>query len=152
MRRPKMIGSASATAKYGGYLEGFLATPKGQTTFSAFTINYCYSLREELETLISSAPANNYCHSLREGLKTLTSFASINNYSAVSKKGWRCKPPLFLSTTKTADLERGWKHSSDLQLLFHLLVALTSQKIQPPALNPLKRATLSGVDIVDVLG
>lgn len=80
MRRPKMIGSASTTAEHGGYLEGFLAMPKGQTTFFASTINYYHSLREEFETPTSSAPTNNHCRSLREGLETLTSFAPINNY------------------------------------------------------------------------
>ena len=87
MQRPKKIGSVFATAEYGGYLEGFLATPKGQTTSSTPTINYCRSLREGLETLTSSTPTNNHCCSLRERLETLILSAPTNNHCRGLRKG-----------------------------------------------------------------
>ena len=87
IQKPKKIGSASATAEYGGYLKGFLAAPKGLPTFSAPTINHSYGLREGLETITSSTPTNNHCRGLREGLKTLISFAPINNYCHSLRKG-----------------------------------------------------------------
>ncbi len=98
MRRPKKIGSASATAEHGGYLEGFLAVPKGQTTSFALTINHRRGLREGLETLTSSTSANKHCRSLREGLETVTSSALTNNYCCNLREGLKTQ---LVSTTST---------------------------------------------------
>ena len=87
MRKPKKTKFASTTAEHGGYLKSFLAAPKDQTTSFASIINYYRSLREELETLISSTPANNYHRTLKERLKILTSSTSTNNHCCSLKEG-----------------------------------------------------------------
>ncbi len=99
MQRPKKIGSASATAEHGGHLEGFSATPKGQTTSSAPTINHHRSLKEGLKTLTSSTPANNHRRGLREGLETLTSSVPTNNYRRSLREGLETQ---LVSTTSTS--------------------------------------------------
>ncbi len=113
MRRPKKIGSASATAEHDGHLEGFLAAPKGQTTFSAPTINHHRGLRDGLETLTSSAPANNHRHSLREGLETLTSSASTNNH----RRGLREGLEIRTSSALTNNQSRGLREGLETQLV-----------------------------------
>ena len=86
MEKRKKIRSISATMKYNGHLEDFLAAPKSQTTFFTPTINHCYDFKEGLEILTSSTPTKNYCHSLKEGLETLISSISTNNYYCNFKK------------------------------------------------------------------
>lgn len=106
IQKPKKIGSISATIKYDGYLEDFLAAPKGQTTSSAPTINYCYGLKEELETLTFSAPTNNYCRNLRERLKTLISFALTNNYCCSLKKRLETQTSSTLTNNHCCSLKK----------------------------------------------
>ncbi len=99
MQKSKKIGSVSATAKYGGHLEGFLAMPKGQNTFSTPTINHCRGLKEGLETLTSSALTNNHCRGLREGLETLTSSTPTNNYCHGLREGLEIQLVSMTSTS-----------------------------------------------------
>ena len=98
MQRPKKIGSISTTAEYRGYLEGFLAMPKGQTTFSAPIINYCSGLRKGLEILTSFALTNNYYCSLKKRLERQT-FSVPSNYHCRGLKE-RLETQL-MSTTST---------------------------------------------------
>ena len=83
----KKIGFTSATTKYSGYLKGFLATLKGQTTFSALNINHYYGLRKGLETLTFFAPTNNHCRNLKKGLETRISSAPTNNHCRGFREG-----------------------------------------------------------------
>ncbi len=109
MRRPKKIRSTSATAEHGGHLEGFLAAPKGQTTFSAPTINHRHGLREGLETLTSSTLANNHCRSLRVGLETLTSSAPTNNHRRGLREGLEIRTSSAPINNQSRRLREGLK-------------------------------------------
>ncbi len=122
MRRPKKIGSASAIAEHNGHLEGFLTAPKGQTTFSALTINYCHGLREGLETLTSSAPANNHRRSLREGLDTVTPSALINNHHRSLREGLE----IWTSSASTNNQSRGLRERLETQLVSTTSISFVS--------------------------
>lgn len=87
IQRPNKIRFASTIAKYGGHLKGFVAVPKGQTTFFTLTINFCQGFREELEILTFFTPINNYCRSFKRQLYTLISFTPTNNYCRSFRKG-----------------------------------------------------------------
>ncbi len=113
IQKPIKIGSTLAIVEYGGHLEGFLATPKGQTTSSALTINYCHSLREGLETLTSSTPTNNYCHSFREELETLISSVPTNNHHCSLKEGLET----WTSSTYTNNYYPSFREGLETQLV-----------------------------------
>ncbi len=84
-----------------------MAAPKGQTTFSAPTINHRHGLKEGLETLTSSAFANNHRRSLREGLKTLTSSAPTNNYCRGLREGLEIRTSSALTNNQSRGLRKG---------------------------------------------
>ena len=113
MWKPKKIKSVSAIAEPKYYQEGFLATPKGQTTFSALIFHHCYGFREGLETLTSFAPANNHCYNFRKGLEILTSSSPTNNYYCGLKK--RLETQNFSASTNNHC--RSFKERLEIQLV-----------------------------------